>query len=234
MKQFCLLHSHLMASKLSLGLGTRPFEFGMQAQVSRYSQHCEAMMKEFHLLHSHLMDPKLSQGLMTIRVWDASTGVKMLPALQGHDKEISSVASSPDGSKIVSGSWDRAIRVWNASTGVEMLPALQGHDDEILSVAFSPDGSKIVSAFLHDIIVSDADTGVQLLGAQTVVDDISRSTTDDWTISLQEGWFIDSNTGCYLGRLPVGETFYHWRVHGSTYAGCTSAHRLIIICFPTQ
>jgi predicted NACHT family NTPase len=62
--------------------------------------------------------------------------------LQGHNEAVSSVALSPDGSKIVSGSSDKTIRVWDASTGIEMLPPLQGHDDQIYSVAFSPDGSK--------------------------------------------------------------------------------------------
>jgi WD40 repeat protein len=74
----------------------------------------------------------------TIRVWDASTGVEMLPHLQGHRSGVTSVAFSPNGSKIVSGSYDRTIRVWDASTGVEMLTPLQGHDSDINSVAFSP------------------------------------------------------------------------------------------------
>jgi WD40 repeat protein len=81
----------------------------------------------------------------TIRVWDASTGIEMLPPLRGHDDWINSVAFSPDGSKIISGSDDKTIRVWDASTGIEMLPPLRGHDGLIYSVAFSPDGSKIIS-----------------------------------------------------------------------------------------
>ena len=81
----------------------------------------------------------------TIRIWDASTGVEMLPPFQGHEHYVSSVAFSPDGSKIISGSLDKTIRIWDASTGVEMLPPLQGHEHYVSSVAFSPDGSKIIS-----------------------------------------------------------------------------------------
>jgi WD40 repeat protein len=44
----------------------------------------------------------------TIWVWDASMGNEMLPPL-GHDGYISSVAFSPDGSKIISGSSDKTI-----------------------------------------------------------------------------------------------------------------------------
>ena len=84
--------------------------------------------------------------------------------LQGHDAVIKSVAFSPDGSKIISGSHDKTIRVWDSSTGIEMLPPLQGHADWISSVAFSPDGSKIISgSFDKTIRVWDACTGDQRL-----------------------------------------------------------------------
>ena len=51
----------------------------------------------------------------------------------------SSVAFSPDGTRIVSDSDDNSVRVWDSSTGAE-LKVLNGHSDIILSVAFSPDG----------------------------------------------------------------------------------------------
>jgi WD40 repeat protein len=100
----------------------------------------------------------------TIRVWDASTGIEMLPPLRGHNGWILSVAFSPDGSKIISGSDDKTIRVWDASTGAEMLPPLRGHDHWIRSVAFSPDGSKIISGSDDKTIrVWDASTGAEIL-----------------------------------------------------------------------
>ena len=89
---------------------------------------------------------------MIIRVWDASTGIEVLPSLRGHDHWIHSVAFSPDGSKIISGSSDATIRVWDASTGIEMLTPLRGHHMPIYSVVFSPDGSKIILASDDDTI----------------------------------------------------------------------------------
>ncbi|KAF8716599.1 hypothetical protein AX14_012292 [Amanita brunnescens Koide BX004] len=76
----------------------------------------------------------------TIRVWDASTGNEVFPPLRGHDDSVLSIAFSPDGSKIISGSDDNTIRIWDASTGDGMLPPLRGHDKGIISTSFSSDG----------------------------------------------------------------------------------------------
>ena len=40
--------------------------------------------------------------------------------LTGHSHVVLSVAYSPDGKHIVSGSWDRTVKVWNAATGKEV------------------------------------------------------------------------------------------------------------------
>ena len=45
----------------------------------------------------------------TIRVWDAQTGGQVGNPLQGHTGVALSVAFSPDGSHIVSGSEDQTI-----------------------------------------------------------------------------------------------------------------------------
>src|SRR6266571_5010018 len=58
---------------------------------------------------------------------------------------VFSIALSPDGQRIVSGSNDRTIRVWNATTGGTEADPFTGHTDSVWSVAFSPDGQRIVS-----------------------------------------------------------------------------------------
>ena len=70
--------------------------------------------------------------------------VVCLQTLEGHSGYVESVAYSPDGTKIISGSTDKTIKIWNANTG-ECLQTLEGHLDIIWSVAFSPDGTKIIS-----------------------------------------------------------------------------------------
>ena len=51
---------------------------------------------------------------------------------------------SPDGKRIVSGSFDKTRKVWDAQTGQETL-TLKGHEGGVWSVSFSPDGKRIVS-----------------------------------------------------------------------------------------
>ena len=57
---------------------------------------------------------------------------------------VRSVAFSPDGKQVVSGSNDETVRLWDAATGAA-LQTLEGHTDAVNSVAFSPDGKQVVS-----------------------------------------------------------------------------------------
>src|SRR5439155_25147218 len=41
--------------------------------------------------------------------------------LKGHTWPVWSVCFSPDGKRIVSGSWDKTVKVWDAHTGQEQL-----------------------------------------------------------------------------------------------------------------
>ena len=65
--------------------------------------------------------------------------------LEGHGDSVSSVAFSPDGQRLVSGSSDNTLRLWDANTGAAIGQPLEGHGASVSSVAFSPDGHRVVS-----------------------------------------------------------------------------------------
>jgi energy-coupling factor transporter ATP-binding protein EcfA2 len=64
--------------------------------------------------------------------------------LKGHVAGVSSVAFSPDGKTLASGSDDSTVKLWDTRTGRELAP-LKGHDSSVKSVAFSPDGKTLAS-----------------------------------------------------------------------------------------
>ncbi|KIN99910.1 hypothetical protein M404DRAFT_86267, partial [Pisolithus tinctorius Marx 270] len=47
--------------------------------------------------------------------------------LEGHTDYVTSVAFSPGGKRIVSGSEDKTVRVWDAERGVQVGSPLEGH-----------------------------------------------------------------------------------------------------------
>ena len=61
-----------------------------------------------------------------------------------HPAPVYSVAFSPDGQILASGSYDNTVRLWRVSDGT-LLRILVGHTNLVLSVAFSPDGQTLAS-----------------------------------------------------------------------------------------
>ena len=151
-----------------------------------------------------------------MRLWDADTGQPIGEPLTGHTAAVSSVAFSPDGSRIASGSDDRT----RAAVGRRHRPRHRRRSrmtrphERVNSVAFSPDGKRIASGSDDKTVrLWDAATG-QPIGAPLTghTDSVSSvafspdgtriaSGSDDKTVRL---W--DAATGQPVGDPLTGHT----------------------------
>ena len=68
----------------------------------------------------------------------------LVATLTGHSDPVYSVAFSPDGRTLASGSYDNTIKLWDVQSQRE-IATLTGHSDPVYSVAFSPDGRTLAS-----------------------------------------------------------------------------------------
>ncbi len=83
--------------------------------------------------------------------------------LAGHTKDVVSVAYSPDGKYLVTGSTDETVRLWDVATA-KLVRILGPHGGGLDSVKFSPDSQRVVTGALDKKVrVFRADTGENLL-----------------------------------------------------------------------
>jgi WD40 repeat protein len=101
----------------------------------------------------------------TVQIFDANTGQPAGQPLRGHDKHVTSIAYSPDGHFIATGSNDKTVHIWDADTGQPIGAPLRGHEGTVNAVSYSPDGHRIATASDDKTLrIWDAQTG-QPIGA---------------------------------------------------------------------
>ena len=82
--------------------------------------------------------------VQTIRLWEVASG-KERRQFVGDQKETTSLAFSPDGWTLVSGSDDATVRLWEVASG-RIRRRFHGHQGKTSMVAFSQNGKTVVSA----------------------------------------------------------------------------------------
>jgi WD40 repeat protein len=99
----------------------------------------------------------------------------------GDEATIKSVAWSPDGHKIVTGSRDKTLKIWDVETG-KCLAILFGHTSTVRAVVWSPDGQRILSG--------SRDKTLKIWNAITYQEIRTIPASDEWIRAV--AWSPDS------------------------------------------
>lgn len=146
----------------------------------------------------------------------------MWKILKGHHNAVYTVAYSPCGTIIASGSYDEAVRLWDVRSG-RCMKTLPAHSDPVSGVFFNRDGTMIVSCS-HDglIRIWDVTTGQCL---RTLVEEDNKPVT---TVRF-------SPNGKYLLAGTLDSCVRLWDYHRGkclkTYMGHTNIKYSIFSAF---
>ena len=108
----------------------------------------ESELEKSSLFKPHLdFDTRFLTDINQILSFPAPRLIWSIPP-HHHSGEIFSIAFSPDGKTVGSGSYDKTIKLWNVKNG-DKIVTLKGHSGSVLSIAFSPDG-KVIGSGSYD------------------------------------------------------------------------------------
>ncbi|EJC98388.1 WD40 repeat-like protein [Fomitiporia mediterranea MF3/22] len=135
--------------------------------LSRSTPHIYVSFLLFASMESTFLARYVKRNIPIIRV--KQLGIKerspILKELIYHVDCVNSVAFSPDGTLVVSGSWDKTVQIWDAESGQAVSDPLEGHHGIIRSVAFSPNGTCVVSGSDDETIrIWEVETGQVISG----------------------------------------------------------------------
>ena len=149
-----------------------------------------------------------SGGHDGVRLWNATAkqqGLRgkigqYLPTLtlKGHKDDISTLAFSPDGKMLLSGSNDGTIRAWDTITGRQQF-ICPGHTSEISELAASEERNALISvhSWKSQLLHWDINVGHHLSGyyfknksPQAISPDAKTLTLKDWTATDTLLWDI--------------------------------------------
>jgi WD40 repeat protein len=146
--------------------------------------------------------------------------------LRGHTGAVTSVAFSPDGTRIVTGSGDQhapfEAKVWDARTGVYLFdlkglpPRIQGVNIPVVCVAFSPDSKRIVTAGSDKTVrIYDAGTGALQLELKEHPGEVSCAAFSPDAKQIATGYRAGNAGIVKVWDASTGKAVLDWRAHES-------------------
>ena len=195
-----ILASHPEIIEKRESLDEESFKKIIEKEVEKKFQERERKIKQNNITQTPSM---IKQGSnMFIQL-------EKISILSEHTGVVSAVTITPDGTKAVSGSYDKTIRVWDINSG-QCILTLRGHTNGVSAVTITPDGTKIISAS-HDktLKVWDINSGQCILTLRGHTNGVSAVTiTPDGTKAVsgsKDGDLIvwDLNSGKKVQIMDV-------------------------------
>ena len=194
--------------------------------INQDSQQLAAQLSG-RLLHFHT--PEINSLLQQIAIYQGfrcltpsltPPGSALIRTLSGHNKSVSAIAITPDGKRVISGSYDNTIKIWEIETGKELftLPseryANAGHSESVSAIAITPDGKRVISGSADETIkIWEIETGNELFTLKghsssviviAITPDGKRviSSSSDNTIKI---WEIETGAeiATFTGESPI-------------------------------
>ena len=187
----------------------------LQAQSRLLTQAAAQRLKDSDITAANgiilqvLTNPAFSQTRTPAEIavfQDIRAADRQLAVLSGHADQVNSAAYSPDGTRIVTGSFDNTARIWDTRTGLQL--ALLSVGSRVQIARYSPDGTRILTVSSDRTArIWDAHSGDPLAafsghGALPISATFSPDGTQIAIASLDKtGRIWDARTGAELAVL---------------------------------